>query len=71
MEFVNDSTKRNKMGNTVDTAADATNESKQFTRLKEFSVVYTGAALNLMSQEFQHCMRDISACLKSCCKLFD
>ncbi|KAH9261572.1 hypothetical protein BASA81_000228 [Batrachochytrium salamandrivorans] len=33
-------------------------------RLKEFSVVYTAAALNLMSTEFQTCMKQMSAILK-------
>jgi len=54
------------MGNTMDSSAQ---QPQQFTRLKEFSVVYTGAALNLMSQEFQQCMRDISSCIKGCCTL--
>jgi aspartate aminotransferase-like enzyme len=35
-------------------------------RLKEFSVVYTGAALNLMANEFVGVMQDINSTLKEC-----
>lgn len=31
--------------------------------LKEYSVVYTDRAYNLMSQPFQECMRDINRCV--------
>jgi hypothetical protein len=64
-----DPLKKARMGNAESTMLGGS-DKQQFTRLKEFSVVYTGAALNLMSQEFQQCMRDMSSLLKSCCEFF-
>lgn len=49
------------MGNEASTSSQGRGE-----RLKEFSVVYTGAALNLMASEYIECAKDISRVLRDC-----